>query len=345
MFALSSPTASTRLGRLLTPHWLRQKPRFVGIDVGVQQVRTVGLGTRRGDRRLGWVAASEFSLPIDPSSPPPPDWVEVVASALSDQLPRCIDGESNLAMIALPLPWIHYETVAAEQIQASEQQCDAMFAASLFQSPAHVCHWPLTPDCEQHVLVATADAAAVRVAEAVAEIGYNVAGILPHGVALAHAAKPLTSVDAVCGVLLEPSGGLVAMFDRDMCGLCRSLPPGEDVVTQFGPDVDVADLQPWLEDVAEEINATCRYSYRLSGTGHAGGAVLIGGAVAAVPEVDVVLAKCLDRPVAKWTYTGARRPASEQWRDDDSLAEHDPCRAVPLSLAYAAASQGTGGLK
>ena len=357
MFSLSPPRSSTRLGRLLTPGLLGQRPRFVGIDVGVQQVRTAGFGTGRGERRLGWLAASEFELPIDPTAPPPADWVERVAELLSDRLPRCVDGEANLAMISLPLPWIHYEVVAGEQIVASRQQCDAMFAASLFQSPAHVCHWPLDASNEYQVLAATADTAAVRIAEAVAEVGYDVAGILPHGVALAHAAKPLTAVDAICGVLLEPSGGLVTMFDGEQSGLCRGLPPHEEVTALFGSGIDVVDLQPWLEQIAEEVNATCRYSERL---GEVGGSdrpgepdrsresdrpVLIAGAVAAVPEVDVVLAQYLERPVAKWSYAGSRRPVSDQLHPADSLAEQDPCRAMPLSLAFAAASRSAGGLK
>lgn len=335
------PTSTARPSVSSGVPWLRRivrdKTRYVGIDVAVDQVRVATFGIQQ-DSQAGtdhaafqWLSQSEFKLPIDPRLPPPPDWVDLVVECLSDQLPRCVDGDRNAAVVSLPIPWIHYQTTAEADISASQCQCDAMFAASIFQSNAHLTKWKLATDREQYVVAATAETAACRIAEAISSVGYRVQKILPHGVALLQAAPSLTSLTPSALVLLELSGSLVAMQNDSGCGLCRNLPSCD---LASGERIYLEQIEPWLQEIATEVNATCRYVARLSGDGEidSESPILICGRAAQIQGVDAAIATMLGRPVATWRYAGHSRPRSHQVGVDDRSL--DSSLAVSLSLAY-----------
>ncbi len=317
--------------------WLRpfaaQSPRFVGIDIGIDRVRLATLGNDRAteSRALGWLTQSEFPLPIDPQSPPRPDWVDVVCEVLTDRLPRCVDGDRNVAMIALPLPWVHYQTTPKTEIAAIQTQCDSMFTASIFQSRAHVSSWPIVAGKDQYLIAATAESAACRIAESIAAIGYQVQGIVPHGVALLHAAPMLTSLMPSVVLLLELSGGLIALQNQNGCGLCRHLPAFSHPA---GKRPYLEDVEPWLQEIAGEVQATSRYASRLGGEIESPTTLFVCGEASQIDGVDAALAAMLNRPVAAWRYAGRRRPKQPSGHVD--AGRLDSSMAVSLSLAYCA---------
>ncbi len=323
--------------------WMQATTRFVGIDIGVDRVQVASFGSldsrstgvENPNASLSWLSRTEFELPIDPSRPPTPSLVDSICETLSECLPRCVDGERQVAALALPLPWIHYETVPSSELADSQAMCDSMFEASVFQSPAHLSHWPVCDGKQQQVVAAAAEFAACRVAEATASVGYRVQSILPHGVALIHAARELTSVAPHSVVLLERFGGLVCVNNANRCGLCRALP----ACGQTDRSHEYIDqLEPWLEEIASEVTATSRYVARLAGRSNSHDPVLIAGSVAQIPGVDELLATLLGRPVATWRYASRIRPVGANDPDND-FTRLDPSRAVAISLAQCAASR------
>jgi hypothetical protein len=310
--------------------------RFVGIDIGIDRVKIATFGSRydqprtfAGQSSLGWISQSEFLLPVDPQSPAQPDWVDLVADYLADRLPRCIEGDRNNAVIALPMPWIHYQTTPESEIAASQSQCDSMFSSSMFQSKAHLSKWPVVAGKGHYVIAATAESAACRVAESIASVGYQVQSILPHGVALVHAASALTSLTPSVVLLLESSGGLIASCDENGCGLCRTLPARR---TQSEDQRFIDELEPWLQVIASEVEATSRYVDRLNGQVDRQSPVLICGRAAQIDGVDAALASMLGRPVATWRYAGRMRPRRQACEHDQQHS--DSSMAVSLSLAF-----------
>ncbi len=336
---MPTPTAlsSVSSGIPWLRRFVRDKTRYVGVDVGVDHVRVATFGTKHdsqggADRAaFSWLSQSEFPLPVDPQLPPQPDWVDLVVDCLRDRLPRCVDGELSAAVVALPIPWIHYQTTVEADISTSQSQCDAMFATSIFRSNAHLTKWRVTADKEQYVVAATAESAACRIAEVISEVGYRVQNILPHGIALLQAASPLTSMTPSAVCLLELSGSLVAMQNEYGCGLCRNL-PACDLAT--GERIYLEQIEPWLQEIATEVNATCRYAARLSGGLDAQSPVLICGRAAQIQGVDAAIATMLGRPVATWRYVGRSRPRHHQLGLDAQSV--DSSSAVSLSLAYCA---------
>lgn len=350
------------------PTWLRPSrsqplSRFVGIALGVESASVVTLGSRHCDQRrscqraekLRWLTRCRFALPVDPLAAPPPDWVDRVISSLKEQLPRSVDGDQNIAALALPLPWVHYQVVPAAELESSRLQCDSMFASSLFQSNAHLGYWPLQanslagPDAP-YVIAAIAESAAYDVAEAVCSLGYQIESIVPQGVALADAAEPMTTIDPQCIVVLDRCGGLIAMNHQGGCGLCRALPaiPNQLLAESRLRGLSLDAIRPWLSEIAAEITATRRYVQR----GQAAQAVkplLLCGDLASLPQLDEILASLIDVPVARWRYTGHSRPGEgltlEQAGNTDLFVE-DVGYAVALSLAYAAVeSVSTRGMR
>jgi hypothetical protein len=310
--------------------------RYVGIDVGIDRVNVSVLGSasdspksRTAKKSCGWISQSEFRLPVDPQAPIRPDWVDLVADCLADRLPRCVEGDRNNAVIALPTPWIHYQTTSQAELVASQNQCDAMFSTSIFQSGAHIARWPVVTGKSQYMIAAISEAAARRVAESIASVGYRVRNILPHGVALVHAASSLTSLAPSAVLLLETSGGLIAARDEYGCGLCRTLPPCR---VQPSGHYYLDELEPWLQLIASEIKATSRYVSRLNGPVTAESPVLICGGAATIDGVDAALASMLGRPVATWRYAGRLRPSGQQ--PDSDPRRSDAANAVSLSLAF-----------
>ncbi len=335
---LLEPSSQTRSlwSRLLR----RDATRFVGIDLGVDRVHVSSLGglggqSLRSPQSLQWLSRSQCSLPIDPHCAPGPDLVETLCETLRECLPRCVDGEHQYAAIALPPPWIHYETTSLAEIARSQSTCDSMFGASIFQSPAHLNHWPVCDGSGQQVIAATAEKAACAVAQTIASVGYQVQSILPHGEVLIHAAEELTAVPPSVVVLLEPFGGLIAIENLGRCGMCRPLPACGQT---DGPIDRVERIEAWLETVAEEVTATIRYVDRLRGASSSARPVLLCGDVATIAGVDEVLATFLERPVATWQYAKWIRPQGSRDRGEE-ITRDDPSRAVSLSLAYCAAAR------
>lgn len=328
-----SPTTQspTSHGFSWLSRWTRDKTRYVGIDVGIDHVKIATFGSDSdtapsadGKPAIGWLSRSEFALPVDPHAPPQPDWVDVVAECLSDRLPRCVDGDRNVAVAALPIPWVHYQTTPESEIASAQSQCDSMFTGSIFQSSAHLSKWPVV-EGKEYVIAATAESAACRIAESINGVGFHVDAILPHGVALLQAAPALTSLKPSAVLLLEPSGGMVALRNENSCGLCRNLPACDGPISEQ-PYLD--ELQPWLQEIAMEVNATSRYVARMSGTVDRESTVLICGRAAELNGVDSAMASMLGRPVAVWKYAGRTRP-----RRISSSVESDSSMAVSLSLA------------
>jgi hypothetical protein len=204
-----------------------------------------------------------------------------------------------------------------------------MFGASIFQSAAHLADWPMVVGKGHHVIAATSESAACRIAQSIATVGYRVQSILPHGVALLQAARPLTSLTPSIVLLLEFSGGLIALRNENGCGLCRNLPA---LPLSAGDDPSVEAMEPWLREIASEVRATSRYAGRWSDDVAAESPVLICGSAAQENGVDAAIATMLGRPVATWRYAGRSRPkcstCSPGWR------RSDPGAAVSISLAY-----------
>ena len=184
-----------------TPLWVGRlfgsQVNHVGIDIGIDSVKVATLGSPMDSRgsSVQWSAQSEFQLPVDPMESAPEGWLQLVIEQLHERLPRSVPGDQNRAWISLPLPWVHYQTSIGEELETNRVQCNEMFQTSLFQSNAHCVHWPIGPTSGTRILAATAEDAALRIADAVARNGYVVKGILPHGVALTAAATTLTSLD------------------------------------------------------------------------------------------------------------------------------------------------------
>ncbi|MGB7345696.1 MAG: hypothetical protein WBD20_15885 [Pirellulaceae bacterium] len=335
--------------------------RFVGIDIGVRGITVASMGISADQKSprshsawLKWQSLTRINLAIDPTATPSIDWIDRTIHALSDQLPRVIDGELNLAFVSVPSTWVHYQVVQGRNLPACQQQCDQIFQNSIFKSPAHQTHWPVVGlehgwpnQDDQYVVASTARETVVRIAEAISKVGYDVHSVLPHGAALVHSAFALTSVDAQCVVMLNRDGGLVAMNHNSIqsgkkhylkggCGLSRSLPaiPSEILQTIGDGDLQLDDLQPWLADIASEISATMAYSQRANMCDDGGETLLICGEVAAVPGIDVALATLTNRPVATWRYRGQSRPYLAN--NLSQIENSDANFAVSLSLAHQA---------
>ena len=351
----SQSTFANRIARLRSP-FAQAKSSFVGIEIGVDSVSVAAFAFKpslKGKRESGslqWRTDYRFSTGIDPLSDPSPQWISRTIDALVSRLPRCVEGNENIAAISLPLPWVHHQVVLGTELESSQSQCDAMFGNSMFQSDAHLSHWPVVGlqhgqpnQDDQYVVAATAEQAACQIAQAIQEVGYRVESILPHGVALVQAAVPLTSVQAQCVVYCNRTGGIVAMNNGSSCGLCRVLPA---VPAQVIRDIDenrlaLHDVRPWLSDIAAEINATIRYSNRANMQKDASEPILICGDIVSIPGVDVVLAKLTNQPIATWTYRGRKRPnrrSGAPGTQTTAKVAGDSLCALPLSLAYHASS-------
>ncbi len=312
----------------------RRRTTFVGIDIGIDGVNVATFGYA-GDPMespaLSWTSHWGFSLPVDPMAAPPSNWVDLVVDHLADRLPRTIEGDRDVCVISLPLPWVHYQVSSESERDLARQQCNAMFNASLFHCPAHLTYWPAALGGDKWMVAAIAEQAASRIADTVSSLGYRVEAILPHGAALLHAAPQLTSLRPAAVVALELAGGLVAVAEQSSCGLARHLPPCQ---LPTGRQPYLEELEPWLQEVASEVNATFRYASRLGGAADPKGLVLLSGAVAEIAGVDSVLASMLGRPVAGWRYVGRIRPHLESRAD--SMPVTDAGVALALSLAFAA---------
>lgn len=357
----SKPSAASRFS-WLRPRRDEPRSRYVGIDIGVDDVRVVDLGAQHSDvrgsqqrknRSLRWLGCHRFELPIDPIQAPPGDWVDRVITTIIQRLPRSVDGNQNIAAISLPLPWVHYQVVTAAELDATRAQCDAMFSSSMFASRSHLAYWPLNskPELEPDdpmLIVATAESAACEIADAISEVGFQVEQIVPRGVALINASSDLTGCDPECVVMLNQTGGMVAMNSPDGCGLCRLLTalPNNVQAESRASGLSLAGIRPWLSEIADEILATIRYARR-SRSGSEMKPVFVCGDIAALEGVDELLATRIDASVARWRYAGKARPSPCQQIDaetDQATPDFakDAEYAVALSLAHTAVQSVSG---
>lgn len=328
---------------------------YVGIDIGEQCVRVATLkpeGHPGGDLR--WADRHQFALPTRRNQEMTPEWLHSVVSSIPLRLPRCIDNEINVAAIALPISWTHYQTVVGHDIPRTRQRCDEMFSASVFHSPAHLCHWPVVgahygkpSGDDQYVIAATAEQTACQIADLIWSSGYTVQSILPHSVVLAHGAEPLTGIDAQCVLWLSHTSALIAVRHQSGVGLTRSLPSVPESILQLDqPDrpLDAHALRPYLSQIASEFKATARYAARADIGGVSKKPILIAGPLTEIQGVDEIIATQSNTPVAVWSYLGAKRPATiarDHGRDPEYVRRRDSSFAGALSLAFAAA-QGSG---
>ncbi|NND97054.1 MAG: hypothetical protein HKN47_06985 [Pirellulaceae bacterium] len=333
--------------------------RFVGIDVGARDISIVSLGAnpkagknkRREGTAVQWRSQHCTPIDLDPTVAPSPDWITATTKAIVDRLPRCVDGETNRAFISLPVPWVHYQVVSGTDLQASRRQCDAMFSESIFRSQAQTSHWPVVGlqhgqpnQDDQYVVASTARTAAYQVAEAVADAGYVVDSILPHGIALIRAASALTAVDPICVAMLNRDGGVVAVNHATDCGLCRNLPAVPATLRNAASDqlLQLDDLRPWLSDIASEITATIRFSERANMSGHSRSPIMICGDIPEIPNVDATLARLTNHPIVRWKYQGRMRPdrrhgfSLQATRASSDFDFSDARYAMALSLAHQA---------
>ena len=348
MFASTSHSETAKLGALTKASWWRRfrsgKATYVGIDIGVDSVDLSVFGRDAAHNgSLGWQSQTGFTLPVDPTSPPKPNWVDVVVDALDESLPRCVDAGEIVTYVSLPAPWIHYQTTTEAELALSKQQCDAMFSGSKFACPSHISSWPIVVGKEHRMVAATADSAACRVTEVIMDLGYQVQCILPQGVALLGAARELTTLSPSAMLLLEYSGALIAMPSEAGCGLCRNI-RGFDKPMSHTPSL--AEIEPWLEEIAEELLASSRYVSRLGGRLDDRSPVMVCGSIATIQGVDSALASMLNRPVATWRYAGRQRP--ERQHSVGTNMRGDAAHAVSLSLACGAiesSSESGGGAR
>lgn len=344
-----------RRSRQLTQHGTA----YIGIDIGEQNVRVATLrSSNRSSNEHAWVNRHQFALPTGRDQEMTPQWLRGVLTAIKQRLPRCIEGETNVAAIALPIAWTHYQTVVGNDIPQIRQRCSEMFGQSVFQSAAHLCHWPVVGvhhghPCgdDQYVIAATAERTACQVTDIASANGYHVQSILPHGVALAHAAESLTGIDAQAVLWLSHASVLIAVRHQTGVGLTRTLPSlPEQILASDQPDrpLDAHALRPYLSDIATEFRATARYAARADMGGVSSKPILIAGPLAEISGVDEIIATLTETPVATWSYCGAQRPtplAKHLDRDVEFVRRLDSSYAGALSLAWAAgrcSSRGYG---
>ena len=316
--------------------------RYVGIDIGGSHVHVASMGPSRSvanSSRSGaklpfqWLSRTEFELPTDPQQPSSDSLINDVCDTLIEKLPRCVDGERHIACLSLPIPWVHYETTNQNELEDCQKNCDTMFQESLFRSDAHLSHWPVCDGKPKQLVAATSKAAACRVAQAVTTAGFEVQHIVPHGVALLQSAAALTRIEAQVAVVLQQRGGVVATTNGLQCGMCRNLPA---VGTTAASVQTIEDLDPWIETVAQEITATCRYAERIGVAFDFDRPVLLAGEIAEIDGVAETLASYTNLPIAVWRFAERLRPIGSIDAGHDAR-HRDPRRAVAVSLAYWAA--------
>lgn len=338
--------------------WFSEKASaFVGIDIGEEAVRVATLRrVNTADEQFAWTDRHQFSLPTHPNQDLSPEWLTSVLAVLRERLPRCIEGENNLAAIALPIAWTHYQTIVGHELPQTRLRCSEMFAQSIFQSPAHMCHWPVVglhhgKPCgdDQYVIAATSERTVCQIADLVAACGFGVQSVLPHGVALAHAATTLTGIDAQCVLWLSHSSALITVRHKTGVGLTRTLSAVPNRILQLDNSdrpLDAHSLRPYLSEVATEFRATARYAARADMSRVIKKPILIAGPIAEIDGVDEIIATLTNTPVAIWSYSGRQRPPTLSrliGLDDKRVRRLDSSFAGALSLAMAAARGSSKG--
>ena len=338
--------------------------RFVGIDIGSRKITVATMcvekskSGRRNSKSLAkrWKSCHTTEIDLDPNSNPSPEWITTTIEATINGLPRCVFGENNIAVASLPLSWVHHQVVSGKDLEHSRHQCNELFRQSMFESDAHIGHWPIVGlehgepnEDDQFLVSATPSRGACQIAEAVSRVGYSLHSILPHGVALVESAKALTGIDPHAVAMLQIDGGCVAVSHSSGCGLFRTLPqvPVQILRDAGNRCLTLDEVRPWLSDVAAEITATIRYSERAN-MGGKDAPILLSGDACQIPGLDVVIAKLTNRSVARWKFNSLRRPdrrtqsSGQAIHSDTSITTEDGRYALALSLAQCAVRETIG---
>ncbi|TWT93979.1 hypothetical protein [Stieleria varia] len=359
-----SPKSTKRIAWVR--RYLTHRPAcFVGIDIGVDQVRVAALGltnTLGAKNRLRWKSKFCFGSHSLGDNEPSSQWIDLTVDSLLQRLPRSVDGETHATAISLPISWTLYQTIAACDLPDAKAESNDVFLNSIFQSTAHSAHWPIapladrpaTPD-DQFVVASVSEKLACRLIDAITDLGYRVQCILPHGIALADSLLPLTRVNSDCVVLLERTGSMVTLRNHGVTGLSRVLPELPDEILASGSQLASSSDLPrldsltgWLQSVAREIHATTRFArrlpYSLPNNSPAEQPVVLCGELADVPKLVERLAEYLGRPVCSWRYAGMSRPTPCSRVSSKTISGLDDARyATAVSLAYAASQCSSGG--
>ncbi|MCC9601495.1 hypothetical protein LOC67_13140 [Stieleria sp. JC731] len=316
--------------------WFRSSKQrttsFVGIEISESEVRVACLKRNR-EQSFDWSHLYRFELPVMPGGEPTLQWLHEVMHTIHLRLPRPIEGDRCECAIALPLSWTQYQTVLGHELENVRRRSTQLFSESVFESQAHICHWPIAgihcghPGADdQYVIAATARRATCHLVDIASSLGYQVHSVLPHAVALTHASLRLTSVDAQCVLWLDHQASLISVRHSTGVGLSRSLStlPARlaDLAVSKGRQgqrpLDAYTLRPYLSDIAAEFERTAKYAARAENVGSHNAAsrhkdsadkpILLAGPLAAIEGVDEILATICNVPVATWTFAGRRRP-------------------------------------
>jgi hypothetical protein len=335
------------------------KTRWTGMDLDMSVVRVAAIG-RLANASARPVDGSRNSrqwttytkLPLSDTASPNGDfsidsptqlrrWIE----QLLDVLPRTVEGYRNCVTLCLPPSWTHYEMTREGDLSLAIANCHALFQNSIFQCDAQIRVWNSSKATDQKVIVAVPYQATIEIARGIRRLGYDVAAIVPHGIAIASAAPALTTLNPICVAMINRLGGLVSTIgcgdDPDQpIGLCRHVPRPASAASNDLENVGLLDeIMPQLNSLAREISATMSYANRMNDVrGHEdkeNRPVLIAGDLAATPGLDEALASQINLPVAVWRYVFAERPLSSL---SPSLELIDAEAATSVSLAHLAST-------
>ncbi len=335
------------------------KTRCIGIeiDVDIARVATLGTCTSKAAQLNGGSANAQqwttyTKLPLCGSSPSHGEssidspkklgrWME----QLFDVLPRTVDGHRSAVTICLPPSWTHYEMTREGDMPATIANCQSLFKNSIFQCNAEIRVWNACKTSDRLVVVAVPHQATLEIARGVRRLGYEVSGIVPHGIALAGAASALTTLNPSCIALIGRAGGLVSTIgcgsDRNhLHGLCRHVSSSPTAACIDSDQiVSIEEIEPQLSSIAHEITATMSYANRINefraSHENENHPVLIAGDLAATPGLDEALASLIHLPVAVWRYVHQERPLSLHGISPMVI---DAEAATSLSLAHLSAT-------
>ncbi len=176
------PSPTQRFNSVFTRKASR-RASFVGIDIGVQEVRVATLGFQSGDKstqRLHWKSKFRFESQTGGPAEPSPEWIQGIVDTLLTRLPRCVDGETQLTAISIPISWTLYQTVPFDGHESAKSESDEVFTQSIFNSRSHTAQWPVvSPDAgdvtdHPFILASVSEQLACQLVSSICELGYKV---------------------------------------------------------------------------------------------------------------------------------------------------------------------------
>ncbi len=314
----------------------RREVRYVGIDLDVEAIRIAII--RKQDTYPIWDSSINLSLQENGATGigeaiDSPQSLECWIQRVLRVLPRSGEGFRNRVAISLPSSWLHYEIIGQNERATATTTCDSLMKDSLFQSEAHTQCWSAGANTDRLMLAAVSKQATLKLVRGIHLLGYEVAGVYPAGIALSLAAKRLTTLTPRCVAYLSRFGGSVSTLKvssvgSSESGLCRKLPA---LNTKIRGAISIDNIAPWLDTIAQEIDATLKYSRRLDQTPNDSLPIMLAGPLAAISDIDAAIASRIQFPVAIWRYAGAKRPGVSVTYDNEFGEAAD---AIALSLAH-----------